>query len=275
MALSILRAFAAFVLTSLLVVYLVDLALSRGGLGAQTLGLLLRGTDPFRGSTVAEAVAAAAGRSAALLVAAFAAAAAIGFVSGLAYAFSSSRTLRAVVWGLGTVGASLPSFFWTMLLVLTVVLVHGRTGTRILPISGFGLDEHLVLPALALAARPAAYVFRTTATALDMVRHADYVRTAHAKGLLGSAVAQRHILPNAAPAILTGLGLAAHTTLSSLAIVEYVFSWHGAGYAFIHSLAQGRVALATAIGILVALCFMAVGAGIELLARRASPRDQG
>lgn len=269
-----LRAFAAFLLTSLLVVWLADLALSGARLGELTLGVLLRGTDPFKGLTLPEALAVSLGRSTALLAVAMLAAALVGIAAGVAYALSSSRALRAVAWAVGTAGVSLPSFFWAMLLQLVVVLVFVRTQTRILPTAGFGIDEHLILPALALGARPAAYLFRTTATALDQVRHGDYVRTARAKGLLERVIARRHILPNAAPAIISGIGLGARTALSSLAIVEYVFSWNGAGFAFIHSLANGRVAFATLIAVVFALAFAALAVGIDAFARALVPRTR-
>jgi ABC-type dipeptide/oligopeptide/nickel transport system permease component len=269
-----LRAFAAFLLTSLLVVWLADLALKGANLGNLTLGVLLRGTDPFRGQTVLEALAVSLGRSGALLLVALGAAALIGVAAGIAYALSSSAAIRAAAWAVGTAGVSLPSFFWAMLLQLVVVLLFIRTQTRVLPTSGFGLDDHLVLPALALGARPAAYVFRTTATALDQVRRGDYVRTAHAKGLLGSVIAKRHIFPNAAPSIVSGIGLGARTALSSLAIVEYVFSWNGAGYAFIHSIANGRAAFATLIAVVFALVFGALAVGVDAVARALVPRSR-
>lgn len=269
-----LRAFAAFLLTSLLVVWLADLALSGASLGGLTIGVLLRGTDPFRGQTVLEAVAISVGRSGALLAVAVLAAAVVGIGAGAAYSLSSSRTLRAVAWSVGTAGVSLPSFFWAMLLQLVVVLVFVRTQTRILPTAGFGIDEHLILPALALGARPAAYLFRTTATALDQVSHGDYVRTARAKGLLEEIIARRHVLPNAAPAIVSGLGLGMRTALSSLAIVEYVFSWNGAGYAFIHALANGRMAFATLIAVVFALVFAVLAVGIDAISRSFVPRTR-
>src|SRR5204863_1318047 len=134
-----------------------------------------------------------------------------------AYAFTGRRAVRALAWTVGTVGASLPSFFWALLLQLVVILVYLRTQKLIAPVSGgFGLDAHILLPAIALAMRPAAYVFRTTATALDEARHAPHVVTALAKGLGPSDIATRHVARNAAPAILAGLALAAKTTLSSL-----------------------------------------------------------
>lgn len=272
--LSVLRALASLVLTALLVVWLTDLALADASLGALTIGALLRGTEPFRDLSFVDALATALARSSALLLTALAAAAVLGLVAGAGYALSGNRAVRGVAWAIGTVGVSLPSFFWAMLLQLAVVLFFLRTETRLFPTSGFGIDEHIVLPAIALGLRPAAYVFRTTATALEEVRHGDYVRTARAKGLIGSLIARRHILPNAAPGILTGLALASRVSLSSLAIVEYVFTWNGAGFGFIHAIANGRTEFATAIAVSFAFVFALVSlastASGQTLVKRAS-----
>jgi peptide/nickel transport system permease protein len=259
----------SLVATALLVVWITDLAINAAPLGDLTLGLLLAGRAPFQGLSLPEALWTAVSRSAILVGAALAVAIAIGVVAGAAFAFSRWRVLRAVAWALGTVGASLPSFFWAMLLQLVVVLVYLRTQRLLAPVSGgFGLDQHLILPAIALAMRPAAYIFRTTATALDEARHAPHVITAWAKGLGPTLVARRHVARNAAPAVLAGLALGAKTALSSLAIVEFVFTWNGAGYAFILSVATGNVAFAAAIALVFAVVLTLLG-GLVALATHA------
>jgi len=259
----------SLVATALLVVWITDYAINAAPLGDLTLGLLLAGRAPFQGLTLAEALWTAVSRSAILLGAALAAAIAIGVLAGAAFSFSRSGIVRAAAWAIGTVGASLPSFFWAMLLQLVVILVYLRTQRLLAPVSGgFGLDQHLILPAIALAMRPAAYIFRTTATALDEARHAPHVVTAWAKGLGPSLVARRHVARNAAPAVLAGMALGAKTALSSLAIVEFVFTWNGAGYAFILSVATGNVAFASAIALVFAVALACMG-GLVALATRA------
>ena len=259
----------SLIATALLVVWITDFAIHAAPLGDLTLGLLLAGRAPFQGLTLAEALWTAVSRSAILLGAAIAAAIAIGVLAGAAFSFSRSGLVRAAAWAIGTVGASLPSFFWAMLLQLVVILVYLRTQRLLAPVSGgFGLDQHLILPAIALAMRPAAYIFRTTATALDEARHAPHVVTAWAKGLGPSLVARRHVARNAAPAVLAGMALGAKTALSSLAIVEFVFTWNGAGYAFILSVATGNVAFASAIALVFAVALACMG-GLVALATRA------
>jgi peptide/nickel transport system permease protein len=258
----------SLVATALLVVWLTDFAINAAPLDDLTLRLLLAGKAPFQGLSLPEALWTAVSRSAILVGAALVAAIVIGVLAGAAYAFSRWGFVRAAAWAVGTVGASLPSFFWAMLLQLVVVLVYIRTQRVLAPISGgFGIDEHLILPAIALAMRPAAYIFRTTATALDEARHAPHVITAWAKGLGPALVARRHVARNAAPAVLAGMALGAKTALSSLAIVEFVFTWNGAGYGFILSVATGNVAFASAIALVFAVAIALMGALVGLATR--------
>ena len=259
----------SLVATGLLVVWITDAAIHAAPLGDLTLGLLLRGRAPFRDLTLAEALWTAVSRSGILLGAALAAAIVIGVVSAVAFAFARSPLVRGPAWAIGTVGASLPSFFWAMVLQLVVVLVYLRTQHLIAPVGGgFAVDERLILPAVALAMRPAAYIFRTTATALEEARHAPHVVTAWAKGLGPLLVAGRHVARNAAPAIFAGIALGAKTALSSLAIVEFVFTWNGAGYGFILSVATGNVAFASAIALVFAVA-LALLSGLVAIATRA------
>ena len=258
----------SLVATALLVVWITDFAINAAPLDDLTLRLLLAGKAPFQGLSLPEALWTAVSRSAILVGASLAAAIVIGVLAGAAYAFSRWGLVRATAWAVGTVGASLPSFFWAMLLQLVVVLVYIRTQRVLAPISGgFGVDEHLILPAIALAMRPAAYIFRTAATALDEARHAPHVVTAWAKGLGPSLVARRHVARNAAPAVLAGMALGAKTALSSLAIVEFVFTWNGAGYGFILSVATGNVAFASAIALVFAVALAVMGALVGLATR--------
>ncbi|HKY50699.1 MAG TPA: ABC transporter permease subunit [Candidatus Limnocylindria bacterium] len=259
---------ASLIATALLVVWVTDAAIRAAPVDDLTLGLLLRGRAPFRDLTLLEALWTACSRSAILLGAALLAAIAIGVVSAVAFAFARSPLVRGPAWAIGTIGASLPSFFWAMLLQLVVIVVYLQTQRLIAPVGGgFAVDERLILPAVALAMRPAAYIFRTTATALEEARHAPHVVTAWAKGLSPWLVVARHVARNAAPAILAGIALGAKIALSSLAIVEFVFTWNGAGYGFILSVATGNVAFASAIALVFAVSLAVLSALVAVATR--------
>lgn len=269
---SFVEALAGLVATAVIVVWIADAALANVEIGSLTLNVLLGSVDPFFGMTRAEALGTAMQRTGALLLAALGGATLLGIALGMVFSLSVFGPVRALAWSVGTAGVALPSFFWAMLLQLGAVSLFLATGQRPLPVQGFGLDEHLVLPAIALGARPAAYLFRTTASAFEDVRHGDYVRAARAKGLLERAVVLRHMLPNAAPAMLGGFGIAAKSALSSAAIVEYVFTWNGAGFGFIQAVSRGDVGLATAIALSFAFLFTLVSILTSIGVRLADPR---
>ncbi|MGH2405768.1 MAG: ABC transporter permease, partial [bacterium] len=84
-------------------------------------------------------------------------------------------------------GQSVPSFWLGIMLIMIFgVYLH------VLPISGRGTWEHLVLPAATLAAFPLARNARLTRSSVLEVLHQEYVRTARAKGVPEVGVIYRH-----------------------------------------------------------------------------------
>jgi peptide/nickel transport system permease protein len=88
---------------------------------------------------------------------------------------------------------------------------------------------HLVLPAVALGTIPLAIIVRITRAAVLDVTGEDYVRTAEAKGLLGSTIRRRHVLRNALLPVVTTIGLQAGLLLSGAVLTETVFAINGLG----------------------------------------------
>jgi len=210
---------------------------------------LLMHTRPLFRDTPGDQLRGAIGASAVLLLVAMAGAISLGVISGITYAWSRNRLFRGIAWSVATVFASLPAFFWAVALELGVIFLWIQYRIDLLPVAGYGIDEHLILPALALGLRPAAYIFRLTAIAVDDIRHADYVRTAIAKGIGVRALLVRHVLPNAAPNIIAATVLATRGALSSLVIVEYVFIWGGGGLTFVQALGNRRLELAAQLAV--------------------------
>jgi ABC-type dipeptide/oligopeptide/nickel transport system permease component len=206
--------------------------------------------------------------SAVLLVTALAGAVILGVPLGILYGWSTNRAYKAAAWSLSTVLVALPAFFWAVALELSMIWIYLNLGWRFLPIAGFGVDEHLILPSIALGARPAVYIFRLTASAVEEIRHTDYIRTANAKGLRERMMLTRHVLPNAAPNIIAAVVLAARGAISSLVIVEFVYVWGGAALVFVQALGNRRLELALAI----ALSFAIASALLTLAAEFAQSR---
>lgn len=264
-----LEAVLPLILAGLLVALLTDTMVNRIDPGELRLNTLLMGTRPFRAQTDVESFLTAVGSSLVLLVAAMGAAIAVGVPGGILYASSRNRALRAATWGVVTLAASLPAFFWAIAAELVLVVIFLRTGARPLPQAGFGLDEHLILPAFALGVRPAAYIFRLTAGAVGEVRHQDFVRTAAAKGLSERHLLERHVLPNAAPTIVAAAVLGARSSLSSLPVVEFVYVWGGAGLTFIQAIGARQAVLAAGLALSFAVASALLSVGSDIVQRRA------
>jgi oligopeptide transport system permease protein len=255
-------------IAALLVATLTDVLVNRIDAGELRTNTLLMGTRPFRTLTALEEFFVALASSFVLLVAAIGGAIAIGVPAGIAYGWSTNRPVRAIAWSVSTFAASLPAFFWAVALELLFSTISATTGVRFLPIAGFGLDEHIVLPAVALGARPAAYIFRLTASAVEEIRHSDYVRTAVAKGLGERTLLGHHVLPNAAPAIIAASVFGARGALSSLVIVEFVYVWGGAGLTFVQAIGSRQASLAGALALSFAVASALLALGADLARSR-------
>lgn len=170
-----------------------------------------------------------------------------------------------------TIGSALPGFFLGS--VLIAVILYGSRyfywgrGT-VLPIQGFGLDAHLIIPTITLAARPVMYVAYLTAGLLEHELQQDYVRVALGKGLSWSALLRRHALPNITAPVVVALGQSLRFLVSGLILVEALFDWRGLGRMFMQTIALNNGLRASPVFLnaeLLAFIFVLFG-GLLLLA---------
>lgn len=171
-------------------------------------------------------------------------------------------------------GVSIPSFVLGYLLIYLFGLTLG-----ILPPSGFGGPiwtwggfQYVILPAVTLGAGMAGYVARFTRSSMLEVLEADYVRTAHAKGLADTRVIWRHVLRNAWIPILTAVGLQVGLVLSGAVIVENVFGWPGIGQYLLNGINNRDFPVVQAAVIFVAAIFVLVNLLTDLTYVWVDPR---
>ncbi len=168
---------------------------------------------------------------------------------------------------LGLIGQSIPNFWLAILLML----FFGVT-LRWLPISGREDWHNLVLPSITLAAFPLARNMRLFRSSLLDVIHADYVRTARAKGLSNDAVMYRHAMRNALLPLVTIVGLQLGFTLGGSVIIETIFAWPGVGRVIIQAINQKDFPVVQAGVTLLALAFTVTNLAVDLLYARIDPR---
>ncbi len=121
-------------------------------------------------------------------------------------------------------GASLPSF-WLALLLILLFAVH----LSLVPVAGRGGIESYFLPTVTLALGPAAVLARFTRSTMLEALGDDYVRTARSKGLPGRLVVARHALRNALIPVATDFGTRLAHLVAGAVIVETIFVWPGLG----------------------------------------------
>jgi peptide/nickel transport system permease protein len=122
------------------------------------------------------------------------------------------------------VGQSVPNFWLAIMMILLFAVSWG-----LLPTSGRGGWEHVVMPATAIAINLMALLTRLVRSTMLEVLSEDYVRTARAKGLRELAVIGGHALRNALIPLVTVVGLQFGYILGGAVVIETVFTWPGVG----------------------------------------------
>jgi glutathione transport system permease protein len=223
-------------------------SLLQGSLGEATTTSILGGRRRSMGEVLLDAYP----KSMLLVGLAVTLATVLGVAVGVVAAATRSGRLRATLLGGTMAMISLPSFLLAILLILLSTEMVRRYNVRLWPSFGFGLDDHLILPTLVLAARPFAQIASFAFVAVDEELGADYVRTARSKGLLERVVMGRHALRNALVPILGAIAAALSIGLSTLPVVEVFFSWPGLGFSLLQAIQRFDAATAgTLLGALV------------------------
>jgi ABC-type dipeptide/oligopeptide/nickel transport system permease component len=211
-------------------------------------------------------------RSLGLLAVALALAVLIGLPLGISAGLRRKTRFSGLLVFFSVLGISTPSYFAAMLLIWSGVWLYRTTGAEFIPLHGFGWDAHLIFPALVLAARPAANVMRLGYNVLVEILDADFVRTAHAKGLGPQLVLFRHVLRNAGVPLLTTVAVSLRFSLATLPIVEYIFNWSGVGEELLTAIQIHDTTTVIGMVLPLALLFVLVNLLLEMIYPILDPR---
>ena len=132
--------------------------------------------------------------------------------------------------------------------------------------------DHMVLPALVLAAFNVSLIMRYTRSAVLEVISDDYVRAARAKGLPESVVIVRHTLRAAMPAVITVLGLVFANVLTGAVLIENIFAWPGIGQYAYRSAIELDLPAIMGVSLFVAIVYVTVNFIIDVLYGVIDPR---
>ena len=147
-----------------------------------------------------------------------------GLTMGIISSLKPQSILDKITMLFALVGISAP-VFWVGLMLVLFVGVY----LQWLPPTGFGGIEHIILPAIALGLRSAAYLARLTRATMLEVLNQDYIRTARMKMLPEWKVILKHGFPNILIPIITVIGTDFGSYLSGAVLIESIFGWPGIG----------------------------------------------
>src|SRR5438105_1637301 len=201
---------------------------------------------------------------------------AIGVPLGLISALRPQSAADLVARGFGLIGLALPNFWLgTLAILLFARYLHWmpNTGGYVDFLSDPAANlRFLIFPALTLGVAMAAVVMRTTRSAMLDVLGADYIRTAHAKGLTASRVVERHALKNGLIVVITILGIQVGYLLGGAVVVEEVFSLPGIGRMLLNAINQRDYALVQGGVLVIAILFVAANTLVDVLYGFLDPR---
>jgi peptide/nickel transport system permease protein len=243
------------------------------------LGSLLRGDAGFSIRSGQPVTAEIAGRlpvTIELAIAAAVIALVLGIPLGLVSALKPQSAWDLAARGFGLIGLALPNFWLGTL----AILLFARY-LRWMPNTGGYIDllqdplgnlRFLIFPSITLGVAMAAVVMRTTRSAMLDVLGADYIRTAHAKGLAAERVIERHALKNGLIVVVTILGIQVGYLLGGAVVVEEVFSLPGLGRMLLNAINQRDYALVQAGVLVIATLFVAANTLVDVLYGFLDPR---
>lgn len=191
----------------------------------------------------------------------------IGVSMGISAARKPGSILDSLVSSLAMMSASIPSF-WLALALIVVVAVQ----LRLVPTSGYGTWQQFILPLATLVPLSAGRIAQITRSSMLETLGLDYIKTAYAKGLSGSAVTLGHAFPNAGLPILTVASDELASLLNGSVIVETIFGWPGIGFLTTEAISQRDLAVVTAAVLVIGAQLVALNLLIDLLYTRLDPR---
>ncbi|TVQ71969.1 MAG: ABC transporter permease [Oceanospirillales bacterium] len=210
------------------------------------------------------------------------AAALLGFLGGILLgalaAIYNGTWIDKLATALAITGVSIPHY-WLGLLLVIIFSVH----LDWLPSMGAGpggssdwrLDwahlRHLVLPAVTMCFIPMGIVTRTVRATVSEILNSEFVTALYARGLRGRRIAV-HVAKNAAPTVLSVMGLQFGYLLGGSILVETVFSWPGTGYLLNTAIFQRDIPLLQGIILVLAMFFVGLNLLVDVLQTLMDPR---
>lgn len=201
----------------------------------------------------------------------------IAIPAGVYAAYRKNSRWDYLLMGATTVGLSVPTFTFALLLILVFALK-----LQWVPISGIGLRtlsdgfwpflQPYFLPILALAATSVAELARVVRASMLEVLDQDYIRTARSQGMSDMTIIRVHGLKNALIPVITVVAITFAFQVGNTLTIEYLFSIPGLGSALITAVINRDFPVIQGLTLVVGLVFIAMNLLADISYALVDPR---
>lgn len=195
-------------------------------------------------------------------VAAFVIALILGVSAGAIAALKHNKWIDYFIMAFAMTGVVIPSFIVAPLLILLFAIT-----LRWLPAGGWndGGIKFMILPVIALCLSYIASIARITRGSMIEVLHANFIRTAKAKGLPMRRILLVHALRPAMLPVISYMGPAFVGIITGSMVIESIFGIPGIGQLFVNGALNRDYALVLSLTILIGTLTIAVNAVVDIL----------
>jgi ABC-type dipeptide/oligopeptide/nickel transport system permease component len=191
----------------------------------------------------------------------------IGVPLGIISALKRNTYIDYLAMAIAVLGISVP-----VIIMAPILQYFFGVQLKLVPVSGWGKPNQMILPVIALGASNTALIARLTRASLLQVLGQDYIRTARAKGLIERLVILRHALRNALIPIVTVLGPTLAYMLCGTFVVETIFGIPGMGKFFVTSVTGRDYQVIMGTVLLLAMFLVLANTVVDILYTFLDPR---
>lgn len=158
--------------------------------------------------------------------------------------------------------------YWVGLLLIWVVSIK----LDLLPTSGNGTWQHLILPAFTVSLSYISTFIRLIRNNMLENMKQDYVLYANVRGLPQRSILVKHILKNSMHTCIVALGMSIPQLISGTIVVENVFAWPGLGTLCISSIFNRDYPVIQSYVLLIGVLFVLFNLLFDILQTVSDPR---
>lgn len=186
---------------------------------------------------------------------------------GVAAAVRPNSIVDRVALFISVMGQAMPSFWFGLLLIVLFAIKLGW-----LPPSGTESWQNFVMPTVVLGYYAMPAIMRLTRAGMLEVLHADFIRTARAKGAGEWRVLFKHALRNAIIPVVSLSAVQMGFMLGGSIVVESIFALHGAGFLAWESIGRNDLPTVQALILIFSMFYIAFTFLSDLLNAWLDPR---